>query len=116
MVPEIVTLNNQYNISETEEVYFIPLSNNNMRTNNTFRRVYALICPHLAAILFANPNANLAILLTVSYLKNMTGYAEKVFRVGNGGLVLVGLTMKSSTKLQRNTLQRAARENRMKRI
>ena len=91
MVPEIVTLNNQYNISETKEIYFIPLSNNNMRTKSTFRRVYALICPNLVALLSANPNANLAILLTVSYLKNMTGYAEKVFRVGNGGLVLVDL-------------------------
>ena len=91
MVPEIVTLNNQYNISETKEIYFIRLSNNNMRTESTFRRVYALICPHLAALLLANPNANLAILLTVSYLKNMTGHVEEVFRVGNGGLVLVGL-------------------------
>ena len=91
MVLEIVTLKNQYNISETREIHFIPVSNNNMRTKSTFRRVYALICSHLAALLLAHPNANLAILLTVSYLKNMTGYAEKVFRVGNSGLVLIGL-------------------------
>ena len=91
MILAIVTLNNQYNISETREIYFIPLSNNNMRTKSTFHRVYALICSHLVALLLANANANLAILLTVSYLKSMTGYAEKLFRVGNGGLVLIGL-------------------------
>lgn len=60
-------------------------------TKNVFRKAFAKICAHIAALLAANPNADLAPLLTKAYLARVTGFTEKVFTIGNGGIVLIGL-------------------------
>jgi len=62
-----------------------------LSTPKIFKKAFAVTAAHAAALLRKNSGANLASFLTVPYLRGLTGFAEAVFRTGNGGLVIVGL-------------------------
>merc|ERR550514_279499 len=70
---------------------FNPTSWDPLSTVLVFEKSFAKTAAHALALLRDNPEGNLSKILTQQYLRNLTGYAADVFKLGNGGFVLVGL-------------------------